>query len=390
MRIFISTGEVSGDLQGAMLVESLIRQAQTKGIELEIVALGGERMASSGATVLGNTTAIGSMGVLEALPFVLPTWQIQRLAKQYIKQHPPDVIVLIDYHGPNLALGSYARQHLPSVPIVYYIGPQEWVWSPLEQNTKQMAKITDKLLAIFPAEAAYYQSKGICVTWVGHPLLDRIQTACSRDEAREKLGLTADELVVVLLPASRKQELKYLLPIMCQGAKLLQRKLPQVRFLLPVSLKTYEDGIASMLKEYDLTATILSGQTLEAIAAADVAITKSGTVNLEIALLGVPQVVIYRLSALTIWVARKFFKFSIPFMSPVNLVVNRGIVPELFQEQVTPVAICEEALELLLNLQKREQIAQDYQEMRSCLGEVGVCDRAAGEILAIKTLLPVQ
>lgn len=383
MLIFISTGEVSGDLQGAMLVDALFQKAQTKGIELEIVALGGDRMASAGATVLGDTTAIGSMGVLEALPFVLPTWKVQGLAKQYIQQHPPDVMVLIDYHGPNLALGSYVRQHLPSVPIVYYIGPQEWVWSPMSQNTKQMAFITDKLLAIFPAEASYYESKGICVSWVGHPLLDRIQTACNRDEARAQLGLGVAELVVVLLPASRRQELKYLLPIMCQGAKLLQGKLPGVKFILPVSLKAYEDEIATMLIEYDLNATIVSGQTLEAIAAADLAITKSGTVNLEIALLGVPQVVIYRLSALTMWVARRLFNFSIPFMSPVNLVANRGIVPELFQEQLTPEAICEEAFSLLLNQQRREQMAQDYEEMRSCLGEVGVCDRAAGEILAL-------
>lgn len=381
MRVFISTGEVSGDLQGAMLVEALHRQAQLKGIDLEIVALGGDRIAQGGATLLGNTSAIGSFGLLEALPFVIPTWQLQRLAKQYLKKNHPDVLVLIDYHGPNLALGSYVRQHLSKVPIVYYIGPQEWVWSPLPQNTKQMIKITDRLLAIFPAEATYFQNKGINVTWVGHPLLDRIQQAPKREQARSMLGVKPDQLLVALVPASRRQELKYLLPVICQAAKLLQNKLPHVQFIIPVSLKGYSELIATTVQDYGLSATLVEGKTLEAIAAADLAITKSGTVNLEIALLNIPQVVIYRVNPVTIWIARKFFNFSIPFMSPPNLVLNKEIVPELLQEQVTPEAIFNEAIDLLLNPQRREQITQYYQQMRSCLGEVGVCDRAAVEIL---------
>lgn len=175
-KIFISTGEVSGDLQGAMLVDALKRQAQVKDVELEIVALGGDRMATSGAKLLGNTTAIGSMGLLESLPFVLPTWKIQRRAQEHLKQNPPDLLVLIDYLGPNLAIGTYVRQNLPQVPIVYYIAPQDWVWSPLlekkntqrwlkftnqilTQNTKQLIKITDLLLAIFPGEASFFKKK---------------------------------------------------------------------------------------------------------------------------------------------------------------------------------------------------------------------------------------
>src|SRR4028118_2415432 len=127
--IFISTGEVSGDLQGALLIDGLKRQAQAAGIELEIVALGGSRMAKAGATLLGNTSGIGSVGLLESLPFVLPTLTIQRRAKQYLQQHPPDVVVLIDYMGPNLSIGSFIRRQLPQVPVIYYIAPQDWVWS---------------------------------------------------------------------------------------------------------------------------------------------------------------------------------------------------------------------------------------------------------------------
>jgi lipid-A-disaccharide synthase len=398
IKIFISTGEVSGDLQGAMLVDALKRQARVKEVELEIVALGGDRMAAAGAKLLGNTKAIGSMGLLESLPFVLPTWNIQRRTKEYLRQNPPDLLVLIDYLGPNLAIGTYVRQHLPQVPILYYIAPQDWVWSPLlekkntqrwlkftnqilTKNTEQLIKISDRLLAIFPGEASFFQEKGVSVSWVGHPLLDRIQIAPSREEARQSLKIAPDDLAIALLPASRKQELKYLLPEICKAAKQIQAKLPQVHFWIPISLEAYRSTIEAMVKNYGLQATLLEGKTLEAIAAADLAITKSGTVNLEIALLNVPQVVIYRLNPLTTWIARHLLRFAVPFMSPPNLVLMKPIVPELFQEEATPERIACESLELILNSERRQQTLNDYAQMRSRLGELGVCDRAATEIL---------
>ena len=383
VRIFISTGEVSGDLQGAMLVEALKRQALLAGLELEIVALGGSRMASAGATLLGNTISIGSVGTLEALPFVLPTLKIQRDAKQYLLQHPPDLVVLIDYAGPNISMGSYIRRQMPKVPIVYYIAPQMWVWWSNERDTARIVEITDKLLAIFPAEARYFKDKGASVSWVGHPLVDRMQNAPSREQARAALGITPEQTAIALFPASRRQELKYLLPVMFEAAKVIQAKLPQVHFWIPLSLEIYREPIEKAIAHYGLRATLLFDQTQEAIAAADLAITKSGTVNLEIALLNVPQVVIYRVSSLTAWIARKLLKFSIPFMSPPNLVEMKLIVPELLQEQATPENIVQNALELLLNRSRKEQTLADYQQMRTCLGEVGVCDRAAAEILAL-------
>ncbi len=383
VRIFISTGEVSGDLQGAMLIEALKRQALLAGLELEIVALGGSRMASAGATLLGNTISIGSVGTLEALPFVLPTLKIQRDAKQYLLQHPPDLVLLIDYAGPNIAMGSYIRRQMPKVPIVYYIAPQMWVWWSNKRDTARIVEITDKLLAIFPAEARYFKDKGASVSWVGHPLVDRMQNAPSREQARAALGITPEQTAIALFPASRRQELKYLLPVMFEAAKVIQAKLPQVHFWIPLSLEIYREPIEKAIARYGLRATVLFDQTQEAIAAADLAITKSGTVNLEIALLNVPQVVIYRVSSITAWIARKLLKFSIPFMSPPNLVDMKPIVPELLQEQATPENIVQNALELLLNPSRKEQTLADYQQMRTCLGEVGVCDRAAVEILAL-------
>lgn len=395
--IFISTGEVSGDLQGALLIDALKRQAKAAGLELEIVALGGEKMAKAGATLLGDTMSIGSVGLLESLPFVLPTLKIQRRAKEYLRQHPPDLVVLIDYMGPNLSIGSFIRRHIPDVPVVYYIAPQEWVWSLSPRNTATIVEMTDQLLAIFPEEARYFEKKGASVSWVGHPLVDKMQSSPTREEARKALGIEPDRTAIALLPASRRQELKYMMPIVFEAARQLQTKLlgngemeriPNPKseaplFWIPLSLETYRSAIEAAIQQYGLSATVVAGQTQEVLAAADLAITKSGTVNLELALLNVPQVVFYRVSRLTYWIGRNFLKFSIPFMSPPNLVVMRSIVPELLQEQATPENIVQEALELLYNPERRQKTLADYQEMRQLLGDVGVCDRAANEILQL-------
>jgi lipid-A-disaccharide synthase len=384
MRIFISTGEVSGDLQGALLIKALQNQAQALGLNLDIVALGGEKMAAAGATILGDTSGIGSMGIIEALPYFIPTIQVQKRAIAYLQKNPPDIIVLIDYMTPNIGIGSYMNEHFPDVPVVYYIAPQEWVWSMSLERTKKIVSFTDKLLAIFPEEARYYQEKGAKVNWVGHPLVDKMANAPSRETAREMLGIKEEEIAIALLPASRSQELKYLLPVIFQAAQNIQSKLPTARFFIPLSLEKFRDKIAKAIQNYGLKATILSGKQQEIFAAVDFAITKSGTANLELALANVPQVVVYSLSPFTAWVARNILKGSIPFASPVNLVLMREIVPEFLQEKATAENINQAAMELLLNSEKREKTLLDYQEMRQCLGDLGVCDRAAKEILEMR------
>ena len=171
-RVFISTGEVSGDLQTSLLVRGLYQQAAARNIALEVLALGGPRMAAAGAKILADTTPIGSIGLFEALPYVLPTLKIQRRAKAFLKDNPPDLVVLVDYLEPNLSLGSFVRKKFPQVPIWYYIAPQEWVWSIGDRSTNRLAGLVDCILSIFPEEARYYRDKGAMVKWVGHPLLD--------------------------------------------------------------------------------------------------------------------------------------------------------------------------------------------------------------------------
>ncbi|MBC6474972.1 MAG: lipid-A-disaccharide synthase [Hormoscilla sp. GM102CHS1] len=381
MRIFISTGEMSGDLQGALLIEAL-KLAVAAEYRLEIIALGGDRMASAGAQLLGDTTAICSVGIWESLPYVLPTFLLQQKAKQYLRQNPPDLVVLLDYPGPNLSIGAFCRRYLPQVPIVYYIAPQTWVWSAHGyRETAQIVKITDLLLAVFPEEGRYFAEHGAKVTWVGHPLIDRMETFPSRSQARTALGIDPGKKAIALIPASRRQELKYLMPVMFGAAKMIQSQLTDVQFWIPLSREEFREPIQRAIGHYGLQATI-SSQTEEVLAAADLAITKSGTVNLEIALLDVPQVVIYRVSPITAFIARKLLKFSIPFMSPPNLVDMKQIVPEFLQEEATPEAIVSAGMDLLAN-PVRQQMLADYQQMRQSLGEPGVADRTAIAILGL-------
>lgn len=380
LKVFISTGEVSGDLQGALLIKALYHQALSQGITLEVTGLGGDRMAQAGATLLADTTTISSIGILESIPHIWATLQLQRSAKRHLQNDPPDVVVLIDYFGPNLGIGGFTHKHLPQVPTVYYIAPQEWVWSLSDRNTQRILGMSNRLLAIFKGEAEYYQKKGGNVTWVGHPLVDGMSAAPTRSQARQALGITEDQLAIALIPASRQQEIKYVLPIIFAAAQQIQAKLPHVHFWIPLSLENYRESLEQAIQQYQLQATLVSKQSHSSqtvIAAADLAIAKSGTVNLETALLNVPQVITYRLNNITAWIAKHILKLTILFASPPNLVLMEEIVPELLQTDATPEKIAHEALEILSNSERRATMLAKYQQMRQELGEVGVCDRAA-------------
>lgn len=379
-RIFISTGEVSGDWHGAILIEALHERAALRGIELEIVGLGGDRMAAAGANLLGNTIGIGSIGALEALPYILPTLKVQEDARKWLKNSPPDVAVLIDYMMPNQGMGYFAKRVL-KIPVIYYIAPQEWVWSFNDKNTKAIAVFTDKLLAIFPQEAVYYEKQGTNVQWVGHPFVDLMAKVPDRAKARQQLGIGDDELVVTLLPASRTQELRSVMPIIFKAAKIIQTKLPHVKFWLPLSLERYRPEVEKLLAEYDIKATIISAQSQIAISAADLVLSKSGTVNLETALLNVPQVILYRVSAVTAWIARYIVKLKLPFISPVNLVNMEAVIPEFVQDDAVPEAIAECALDLLINPQARQTMLDGYARVRESLGEKGAINRVADSII---------
>jgi lipid-A-disaccharide synthase len=380
-RIFISTGEVSGDLQGSLLVKALHEQARLQGIEIEIVALGGQKMAAAGAKILGDTTGIGSMGIVEHLAFIAPTQKIQAKAKAYLEIHPPDAIILIDYMNPNIFIGNFARKAFPEVPVFYYIAPQEWVWSASPRNTEAVIKVTDRLFAVFPGEAEFYKSRGANVQFVGHPLVDRMLGCPTREEARAALGIPADEIAIALIPASRWQELKYLMPPIFEAAQQLQTQLPKVHFWIPLAREEYRPAIEAAIGHYQLSATLVADKPDAVLAAADLAIAKSGTVSLELALLKVPHIVIYKFSKITAWIAQKIIRVNVLYVSPANLAQMKPLVPELIQDDASPERIVAESLAILQDPERRQRLAADFQEMRDAFGPPGACDRVAQEVL---------
>jgi len=387
VRLLVSTGEVSGDLQGSLLIQALFEEARRRGLELEVVALGGERMRQAGATLLADTLAMGAIGLWEALPLVLPTLQLQRRLRRWLELHPPDGAVLIDYMGANVNLGLRLRRRFPQLPILYYIAPQEWAWRLGEGGTTRLIGFTDRILAIFPEEARFYGSRGAAVTWVGHPLLDTLTDLPERAEARRALGLAPDAPVLLLLPASRTQELRYLLPPMLEAVARLQRKLPALEVLLPAAQAGFRERLEAAAAEAGVRVRVVPADQADArwpqlCAAADAALTKSGTANLQLALRGVPQVAGYRVSRVTALVARHLLRFAVDHISPVNLILSERLVPELLQDDFHAEAIVD-ALEPLLQPDSVASARQreGYARLRQRLGEPGVTGRAACAIL---------
>ncbi len=377
--LLISAGEVSGDLQGSLLIQALHHEAAERHWSLDITALGGERMAAAGATLLANTTRIGAIGLFESLPYVRSTLAIQKQIRAFLKTVPPDLTVLIDYPGANIPLAGYLKQTYSRSPIIYYIAPQEWVWAFGKGTTRQIVERTDQILAIFPEEAEYYAAHGAKTTWVGHPFVDALASSPNRTEARQRLGIPLEQTAIALLPASRRQELRHILPILSAAAQQIQQQVPTAHFYIPLAHDGFRQPLQTMIEQCGLQATLTEDAQLT-LAAADLTIGKSGTVNLETALLGIPQIVVYCVHPVSGWLYRKLLGFKVPYISPVNLVAKRAIVPELLQEAATPDAISQLALKLIQPSELRSQMLEDYR-LHLNLGESGVLKRAANLIL---------
>jgi lipid-A-disaccharide synthase len=378
-RLLISTGEVSGDLQGSLLIQALHTAASKRGWCLKIDALGGPRMQKSGATLLADTTSLGAIGLIESLPYIKSVLTLQRQLKQHLKISPPDLTLLIDYPGSNVPLAKYLKQRY-CCPIIYYIAPQEYVWAFSKGTTRKIVDFTDQILAIFPQEAKYYTEHGAAVEWIGHPLVDAMAQLPTRTQAREQLGIPAQQKAIALLPASRTQELRYILPVLAEAAQHIQTQLSDAHFWIPVALPQFREPIQAAIAQFGLRAT-LSDHPQLVLAAADLSIGKSGTANLEAALLDIPQIVTYRIRPFNGWLYRNLLRFQVPYISPVNLVQNAAVVPELVQEAATPQAITQLALELLQPSTARTQMLQQYQQLRTNLGTPGAVARGAEIIL---------
>lgn len=386
MKLLISTGEVSGDLQGSLLINALKTNAEKRKIELEIIALGGERMKEAGAKLISNTSSIGAIGFLEALPYVLPTLNAQSKIDNYLSSSPPDAVVLIDYMGPNIRLGLKVKKKFPNIPIIYYIAPQEWAWRLGDSGTTDLISFTDKILAIFEEEAKFYLSKGGNVKFVGHPMLDFYRNIPTREESFRRIGLTSDQKLLLIIPASRKQELKYILPTLLKAAKLLQEKDPSITVLIPSGLNEFNELLNNSLKEYALSGRIILSNEVDDLkpflfSAAHLALAKSGTINMELALNSVPQIVGYKVSRVTAFFARYLLRFNVKYISPVNLLLNKMLIPEFIQEDFKADKIFNAALKILEDNSTKEDIKLGYERLKDKLGKPGVTDRASKDIL---------
>ena len=386
MKLLISTGEVSGDLQGSLLINALKTNAEKRKIELEVIALGGERMKEAGAKLISNTSSIGAIGFLEALPYVLPTLNAQAKIDNYLSSSPPDAVVLIDYMGPNIRLGLKVKKKFPNIPIIYYIAPQEWAWRLGDTGTTDLISFTDKILAIFEEEAKFYTNKGGNVKFVGHPMLDFYRNIPTREESLRKIGLTSDDKLLLLIPASRKQELKYILPTLLKAAKLLQEKDPSITVLIPSGLKEFDEFLNNSLTEYGVSGRIILSDEVDDIkpflfSAAHLAFAKSGTINMELALNSVPQIVGYKVSRVTAFFARYLLRFNVKYISPVNLLLNKMLIPEFIQEDFKAEKIFNAALKILEDNSTKEDIMFGYKKLKDKLGKPGVTDRASKDIL---------
>ena len=386
MRLLISTGEVSGDLQGSLLIKALNDNAKKRKIKLDITALGGERMREAGADLISNTSSIGAIGFLEAIPYILPTLNAQSKIDNYLKSFPPDAVVLIDYMGPNIRLGLRIKKFFPNIPIIYYIAPQEWAWRLGDSGTTDLIDFSDKILAIFEEEAKFYSNKGGNVRFVGHPMLDFYRNIPTREEAFKKIGLNDNKKILLIIPASRKQELKYILPILLQAAKLLQEKDPSITVFIPSGLKEFDPILNDSLKQYGLEGRVIPSNEVDNIkpflfSAAHLAFAKSGTINMELALNLVPQIVGYKVSRVTAFFARYLLRFNVKYISPVNLIMNKMLIPEFIQEDFKAERIFNSALKILEDTSRREDILIGYKDLKDKLGKPGVTERASKDIL---------
>ena len=386
MKLLISTGEVSGDLQGSLLIKALKDNAEKRKIKLDIIALGGVRMKEAGAELISNTSSIGAIGFLEAIPYVLPTLNAQSKIDKYLNYSPPDAVVLIDYMGPNIRLGLKVKKTFPNIPIIYYIAPQEWAWRLGDSGTTDLISFTDKILAIFEEEAKFYSDKGGNVKFVGHPMLDFYSNIPSREEALKKLGLTSEKKPLLIIPASRKQELKYILPTLLKAAKLLQENDNSITVFIPSGLREFDAILNNYLKQFSLEGRVIFSHEVDNLkpflfSAAHLALAKSGTINMELALNSVPQIVGYKVSRVTAFFARFVLRFNVDYISPVNLILNEMLIPEFIQEDFKTEKIFNTALKILEDVSIRKDMILGYKKLKDKLGKPGVTDRASKDIL---------
>jgi lipid-A-disaccharide synthase len=356
--IFLSAGEASGDQHGAELAKSLRRRIP--GVRL--TGLGGSEMAAAGVELLAGLDRLAILGFAEVVRHLPDLLSLRKEVRQFILRENVDLFVPIDYPGFNLPLAEWT--HTRGIPVVYYIAPQVWAWH--ESRARRLARISDEVCVVLPFETAFLESYGTNVRFVGHPLLDR---TTSQPPVARRSAETSGAPVLGLFPGSRAQEVRRMLPEFLDAAARLAVAIPNLRILVARSADLPEELFASCPSGSVATPEVV-------VSEATAAITKSGTITLQLALADVPMVVGYRVNAFTASIARRLLR--IPHIALVNLVAERGVVPERIQTEMTGERLASAVAPLLkTGSEEREAVRAGLREVRSRLGEPGAADRVA-------------
>jgi lipid-A-disaccharide synthase len=374
VRVMISCGEPSGDLYAGALATEILRLNPSA----IITGFGGDRLQAAGATLIENFSGLSVTGLLEVARLLPRTYATYRRLLAEASSARPDVFVAIDFPDFNFVLARTLRKR--GIPVVYYISPQLWAWRP--RRMKTMKRIADRVLVIFPFEEEIYRTAGVPVQWVGHPLLDVSPAARSREAFLRQLALEPEHPVVALLPGSRRNEVKAILPGLVSAAALVRRQRPDTQFLV-ARAPHLDDELFSGIDHLQRGAPVaaVTGATDDVLASADVALLASGTVTVQAALHECPMVVVYRLSPWTYRLGRRFV--HVDSFAMANLVAGRPIVPELIQDQFTPEAVSREALLLLEDRAARDSMRAELRIVKARIGEAGASRRAAQAVVDI-------
>jgi len=356
MKFYIITGEPSGDLHAANLVEELKKCNN----ELEFRAWGGERLLAQGVELAKHIKETAFMGLLDVLKNLGAIKENLNYCKQDILKYKPDALILVDYPGFNLKIAKFAKQK--GIKVFYYISPKVWAWN--KSRVSKIQRYVDELLVIFPFEVDFYQKYGMKVTYVGNPLLDEI------GKGNFSFSYSTEKPIIALLPGSRKQEIEGILPEMLR----IVSHYPNHHFVIAATNNFSKQYYHSFIKENNIK--LVFDETYGLLSNATVALVTSGTATLETALFKVPQVVCYKTNWLTYFLAKKLIK--IKYLSLVNILMDKLVVKELIQKELNKNSIKEE-LDILLNDNK--EILTDYDKLSDLLNKKGASKNAAQFII---------
>ena len=369
MKIMFSAGEASGDIHGASLAAEIKKISPST----EIFGMGGDLMAAAGVRIVRNYKDYNVMGVVEVIKNLRRIFKLLDDLTEIARVEKPDLLVLIDYPDFNWRLAKRVKKF--GIKILSYIPPSAWAWR--KGRAADCAKIADEFIAIFPFELPVYEQAGAKISFLGNPLVDTVKSCFTFREAKKYFGVKKSDVVILLMPGSRKQEIKLLLPEMLNAAKILS-KLKPARFFLPVADNVDENEIKRQISSAGVEVTLTKNYRYDLMKIADAAMATSGTVILEAALMDLPCVVLYKMARLNYLIGKMLV--DIEYFSLPNILMGKKIQPELLQGEVTAEKISDEVLKICAN---REKVIADLKSACAKLGEPGAAERIAKKILQV-------